>query len=44
MTPTALFKYLADETRLRYVVLPHKEGRRCVCGLTHALDLLQPKI
>jgi ArsR family transcriptional regulator len=26
------------------VVLLHKEGRLCVCELTHALDLLQPKI
>jgi len=44
MTPTTLFKCLADETRLRCVVLLHKEGRLCVCELTHALDLLQPKI
>jgi len=44
ITPTTLFKCLADETRLRCVVLLHKEGRLCVCELTHALDLLQPKI
>jgi ArsR family transcriptional regulator len=44
MTPTSLFKCLADETRLRCVVLLHKEGKLCVCELTHALDLLQPKI
>jgi ArsR family transcriptional regulator, arsenate/arsenite/antimonite-responsive transcriptional repressor len=44
MTPTTLFKCLADETRLRCVVLLHKEGKLCVCELTHALDLLQPKI
>jgi ArsR family transcriptional regulator len=44
MTPTTLFKCLSDETRLRCVVLLHKEGRLCVCELTHALDLLQPKI
>ncbi|MGZ5028087.1 MAG: metalloregulator ArsR/SmtB family transcription factor [Methylobacter sp.] len=44
ITPTTLFKCLADETRLRCVVLLHKQGRLCVCELTHALDLLQPKI
>jgi ArsR family transcriptional regulator, arsenate/arsenite/antimonite-responsive transcriptional repressor len=44
MVPTTLFKCLADETRLRCVVLLHKEGRLCVCELTHALGLLQPKI
>jgi ArsR family transcriptional regulator len=26
------------------MVLLHKEGRRCVCELTYALDMLQPKI
>ena len=44
MTPTTLFKCLADETRLRCVTLLYKEGRLCVCELTHALNLLQPKI
>lgn len=44
ITPTTLFKCLSDETRLRCVVLLHKEGRLCVCELTRALDLLQPKI
>ncbi|MDD5276109.1 MAG: metalloregulator ArsR/SmtB family transcription factor [Methylovulum sp.] len=44
LTPLTLFKCLADETRLRCVALLHKEGRLCVCELTHALNLLQPKI
>ncbi len=44
ITPTTLFKCLADETRLRCVVLLYKQGRLCVCELTQALDLLQPKI
>jgi ArsR family transcriptional regulator len=44
ITSTTLFKCLADETRLRCVILLHKEGRLCVCELTHALALLQPKI
>ncbi len=44
MTPITLFKCLADETRLRCMVLLHKEGKLCVCEFTHALDMLQPKI
>lgn len=44
MTPTTLFKCLSDETRLRCMALLHKEGKLCVCELTHALGMLQPKI
>ncbi len=44
MNPTQFFKCLSDETRLRCVTLLHKEGRLCVCELTSALDLSQPKI
>ncbi len=44
MTPAILFKCLADETRLRCLALLHKEGKLCVCELTHALNMLQPKI
>lgn len=44
MTPLTLFKCLADETRLRCIALLHKEGKLCVCELTYALDMLQPKI
>lgn len=44
MSPTLLFKCLADETRLRCLALLHKEGKLCVCELTYALDMLQPKI
>lgn len=44
LTPTTLFKCLADETRFRCMVLLHKEGRLCVCELTHALNISQPKI
>ncbi|MDD2722973.1 MAG: metalloregulator ArsR/SmtB family transcription factor [Methylovulum sp.] len=44
LTPTSLFKCLADETRLRCLVLLHQKGRLCVCELTQALDMLQPKI
>jgi len=35
---------LADDTRLRILMLLQREGELCVCELTHALDLSQPKI
>lgn len=44
MTPTLFFKCLSDETRLRCVTLLQKEGKLCVCELTAALSLSQPKI
>jgi ArsR family transcriptional regulator len=44
LTPITLFKCLADETRLRCLMLLHKQGKLCVCELTDALDMLQPKI
>ncbi|MCU1715736.1 metalloregulator ArsR/SmtB family transcription factor [Pseudomonas sp. 5P_3.1_Bac2] len=42
--PTALFKCLADETRLRIALLIAAEGELCVCELMAALDDSQPKI
>lgn len=39
-----LFRALADPTRLRALLLLHAEGELCVCDLTHALKLSQPKI
>ena len=44
MTPTALFKCLADDTRTKITLLVVSEGELCVCELTAALDLSQPKI
>lgn len=44
MTPSECFKCLSDETRLRCMMLVHSQGDLCVCELTHALDLSQPKI
>lgn len=44
MSPTALFKCLADDTRTRITLLVVSEGELCVCELTAALDLSQPKI
>ena len=44
MNPTQLFKALSDPTRLRCLFLLLKEDELCVCELTHALALPQPKI
>ena len=44
MSPAQFFKCLSDETRLRCVTLLQKEGKLCVCELTSALALSQPKI
>ena len=43
MEPLSLFKCLADETRLKSVLLILAEGELCVCELTAALDISQPK-
>ncbi|MCK5360754.1 MAG: metalloregulator ArsR/SmtB family transcription factor [Gammaproteobacteria bacterium] len=37
-------KQIADQTRLRSLLLLHRDGELCVCELTHALGLSQPKI
>lgn len=44
MDARTLFHLLSDETRLRSVLLLHSEGSLCVCELTHALAIVQPKI
>ena len=44
MTPTELFKALADETRVRITQQIVREGELCVCELTAALEQSQPKI
>lgn len=44
MTPLELFKCLADDTRLRCVRLIAEHGELCVCELTCALAVIQPKI
>jgi len=38
------FRMLADGTRLRVLMLLQRGGELCVCELTHALALSQPKI
>jgi ArsR family transcriptional regulator, arsenate/arsenite/antimonite-responsive transcriptional repressor len=44
MSPENFFRALSDETRLRCVVLIQQMGELCVCELTEALGLSQPKI
>ncbi|MFT5788684.1 MAG: ArsR family transcriptional regulator [Shewanella sp.] len=44
MTPLAFFKALADDTRLRSLLLIQSESELCVCELMTALDEIQPKI
>jgi ArsR family transcriptional regulator len=44
MTPEILLKSLSDQTRLRSLMLLMQEGELCVCELTNALDLIQPKM
>ncbi len=44
LTAETFYKALADTTRLRSLMLLTQEGELCVCELTHALDIIQPKI
>jgi ArsR family transcriptional regulator len=44
MNPLSLFKCLADDTRLRCMLLIKEQGELCVCELMQALDQIQPKV
>lgn len=44
MNPVDFYKCLADETRLRCLLLIEGEGELCVCELMAALNESQPKI
>ena len=44
MNPVKFYKCLADETRLLSLLLIDKKGELCVCELTDALNVSQPKI
>ncbi|MFZ2289842.1 MAG: metalloregulator ArsR/SmtB family transcription factor [Halopseudomonas yangmingensis] len=44
ISPTEVFKCLADDTRARIALLVTLEQELCVCELTAALDQAQPKI
>ncbi|GGD65630.1 metalloregulator ArsR/SmtB family transcription factor [Lacimicrobium alkaliphilum] len=42
--PLAFFKCLAEETRLKSLLLISEKNELCVCELTYALELSQPKV
>lgn len=42
--PETVFKALSDSTRLRCLTLLSHEGELCVCELTHAIQMPQPKV
>lgn len=44
MNPVQFYKCLADDTRLRCLLLIHEEEELCVCELMEALGESQPKI
>ncbi|TXR51379.1 metalloregulator ArsR/SmtB family transcription factor [Reinekea thalattae] len=44
MDTLTLYKCLAEETRLKTLLLLHSEGELCVCQFIDALDISQPKI
>jgi len=44
LDPLHFYKALADETRLQSLLLIQQAGELCVCELTVALELSQPKI
>ncbi|MFM2482426.1 metalloregulator ArsR/SmtB family transcription factor [Celerinatantimonas sp. YJH-8] len=43
-SPVDLFKLLADDTRLKSLLLLSEHGSLCVCELQTALALSQPKV
>lgn len=44
MTPVAFYKCLADDTRLKTLLLITLRGELCVCDLQSALGVSQPKV
>lgn len=44
MSPVQFYKCLADETRLRCLLLLEHETELCVCELTEAIQEIQPKV
>ncbi|SDI69873.1 metalloregulator ArsR/SmtB family transcription factor [Pseudomonas panipatensis] len=44
LTPITVFKCLADENRVRMMLMIAREEELCVCELTCALDESQPKV
>ncbi len=44
LTTSEIYKSLADETRLRLLVLLQGQAELCVCDLMHALDMPQSTV
>lgn len=44
MSPLIFFKCLADDTRLKSMLLINQHQELCVCDLQQALQLSQPKV
>ena len=44
LDPTRIFRLLGEETRLRAALLLQKRGELCVCELTEATGVSQPKM
>lgn len=44
LSPVAFYKCLAEETRLKVILLISLKGELCVCDLVAALALSQPKV
>lgn len=42
--PLLFYKALAEETRLKSLLLLQSQGELCVCDLMNALELSQPKV
>lgn len=44
MTPLQFYKCMSEDTRLKSLLLITIKGELCVCDLTAALELSQPKV
>ncbi len=44
LDPLAFYKCLSEDTRLKSLLLITLKGELCVCDLTQALELSQPKV
>lgn len=44
LSPLTLFKCLSEDTRLKTLMMLSQKEELCVCDLTDALELSQPKI
>ena len=44
LSPLSFFKFLAEETRLKTLLMLSQKEELCVCDFTDALNISQPKI